>query len=165
MAHWQAGWYMFLEYPWLGVGPGNYAIVYENYHLPGWFDPLGHAHNYYLNLAAEAGGLGLAGFLLVGILAFRAAVRGLQAAEPFWATLSLGILGSFVGITLHSGFDNLFVHGVSVQVGMLMGLAQVAAERPRRTAAEPWTARLQTVRGLRPGPSAPTRGAAGYPHG
>jgi O-antigen ligase len=59
MAHWQAAWHMFLDHPWLGLGPGNYGTAYERYFLPGWLDPLGHAHNYYLNLAAEVGLVGL----------------------------------------------------------------------------------------------------------
>ena len=31
MAHWQAGWYMFVDHPWLGVGAGNYAEAYPTY--------------------------------------------------------------------------------------------------------------------------------------
>jgi putative inorganic carbon (HCO3(-)) transporter len=129
MAHWQAAWYMFLEHPWLGIGPGNYAALYDQYSLPGWVEPLGHAHNYYLNLAAETGLLGLSGFVLTLILAFRAAIRGLRAPEGFWRAVALGVLGSLVAIALHSAFDNLFVHGVSVQIGALFGLAAIAAER------------------------------------
>jgi O-antigen ligase len=127
MAHWQAAWYMFLDHPWLGIGPGNYSTVYDQYYLPGWLEPLGHAHNYYLNLAAELGLLGLSGYLLVFGLAFRAAIRGLRAADAFWRTVALGTLGSLVAIALHSAFDNLYVHGVSVQIGALFALAQVAS--------------------------------------
>lgn len=127
MAHWQAAWYMFLDYPWFGVGPGNYAAVYDRYNLPGWLDPLGHAHNYYLNLAAETGVFGLGGFLLTLGLAFRAAIRGLRGPNPFWRAVALGVLGSLVAISLHSAFDNLFVHGVSVQIGALMALAALSS--------------------------------------
>src|SRR5205823_8755967 len=28
MAHWQAGWNMFVDHPWFGVGAGNYAQAY-----------------------------------------------------------------------------------------------------------------------------------------
>jgi O-antigen ligase len=129
MAHWQAAWYMFLDHPWFGIGPGNFATAYEQYYLPGWLEPLGHAHNYYLNLAAEVGLVGLAGYLLVLVLAFRAAIRGLRAPDAFWHTVALGTLGSLVAIALHSAFDNLYVHGVSVQIGALFALAQVAASR------------------------------------
>ncbi len=127
MAHWQAGWYMFLEHPWFGVGPGNYDAVYDRYNLPGWLESLGHAHNYYLNLAAETGIFGLSGFLLTLALAYRAAIRGLRSPNPFWRAVALGTLGSLVAISLHSAFDNLFVHGVSVQIGALMGLAALSS--------------------------------------
>jgi O-antigen ligase len=127
MAHWQAAWKMFLDHPWVGIGPGNYATVYDRYYLPGWLEPLGHAHNYYLNLAAETGIIGLAGYLVVLVLAFRAAVLGLRGPNPFWRAVALGVLGSLVAIALHSGFDNLFVHGVSVQIGALIGLAALCS--------------------------------------
>ena len=129
MAHWQAAWYMFLEHPWLGIGPGNYAAVYDRYYLPGWIEPLGHAHNYYLNLAAETGLFGVLGFVLTLVLAFRATIRGLRAPHAFWRTVALGVLGALVAIALHSAFDNLFVHGVSVQIGALFGLAAVAGDQ------------------------------------
>ncbi len=63
MAHWQAALGMFTDHPWLGVGIGNYPVVYSEYALGRWQDPLGHAHNYYLNIAAEAGVLGLGAYL------------------------------------------------------------------------------------------------------
>jgi putative inorganic carbon (HCO3(-)) transporter len=65
LAHWQAGWDMFSEHPWLGVGIGNYEPVYPAYALPRWDEPLGHAHNYYLNIAAETGILGILTHLAV----------------------------------------------------------------------------------------------------
>uniref|UniRef100_A0A7C3ANS6 Uncharacterized protein n=1 Tax=Thermorudis sp. TaxID=1969470 RepID=A0A7C3ANS6_9BACT len=37
--------------------------------------------------------------------------------------------GALVAIAFHSVFDNLFVHGVSVQMGALLGLAQQVSQR------------------------------------
>jgi hypothetical protein len=34
----------------------------------------------------------------------------------------VGLLGSFVVFATHNMFDNLLVHGVGIQVGMLLGL-------------------------------------------
>ena len=65
MAHWQSALSMWTENPWLGVGIGNYEPVYYKYALPNWPLPLGHAHNYYLNIAAETGVLGLAAYLFL----------------------------------------------------------------------------------------------------
>lgn len=147
MAHWQAGWEMFLDHPFLGVGPGNYPAVYDQYFLPGWRDPLGHAHNYYLNMAAEAGLLGLFALLLVLTVAFRALLRGLAADErrptatdarrssvvvpssSFARALRVGLLGSLIVFCTHNLFDNLLVHGVGIQVGVLLGLIEGAPPR------------------------------------
>ena len=54
LAHWQAAINMWTDHPWLGVGPGNFAVAYEAYRLPRWQDALGHAHNIYLNVAGES---------------------------------------------------------------------------------------------------------------
>ena len=123
MAHWQAGWEMFVDHPIRGVGPGNYPAVYEQYSLPGWREALGHAHNYYLNMAAEAGVLGLVALLVTLALAYRALLqRLLRAADPFSRALAIGLLASLTVFCTHNMFDNLLVHGVGIQVGMLLGL-------------------------------------------
>jgi O-antigen ligase len=64
LAHWIAGINMFLDHPIFGVGIGNYPVVYPKYFITIFVLPLGHAHNYYINMAAEAGIVGLAGFML-----------------------------------------------------------------------------------------------------
>ncbi len=70
VAHWVAGINMFVDHPLLGVGIGNYQYAYPVYH-PGIFVlPLGHAHNYYINMAAEAGLLGLTAFILFLLATF-----------------------------------------------------------------------------------------------
>jgi putative inorganic carbon (HCO3(-)) transporter len=147
MAHWQAGWAIFSDHPFLGVGPGNYPAVYEQYYIPPWILSLGHAHNYYLNMAAEAGVPGLLALLLVLALAFRGVRRRLQAASAlatseavsdeserrpqlldpplppaFARVLAIGLLGSLTMFSVHNLFDNLLVHGVGMQLGVLLGL-------------------------------------------
>jgi O-antigen ligase len=138
MAHWQAGWYMFLDHPWLGVGAGNYAEAYPGYYLGDWLEPLGHAHNYYLNMLAE---LGVAGLALWGVflaLVFAALLPGLREtrqltadAQAFWRPLLVGVLGAMVVFCTHNLFDNLFVHGMSVQLGFLLGVGLVATRQLR----------------------------------
>src|SRR5438874_5839835 len=75
LAHMLAGLHMFQDHPWLGVGIGNYPAVYPAYQLaPVWKNPLGHAHSYYINVAAEAGVVGLAAFLILLVSTFAIAV-------------------------------------------------------------------------------------------
>lgn len=64
LAHWIAGVRMFVDHPLTGVGIGNYPDVYPRYYVTIFVNSLGHAHNYYINIAAETGAIGLAAFLL-----------------------------------------------------------------------------------------------------
>ncbi len=135
MAHWQAGWYMFLDHSWLGVGAGNYAQAYPDYFVGMWRDALGHAHNYYLNMLAELGVVGGALLLLVLGLIFSKVVGPLVQSETggdaFWRAVLAGVFGGLVVFCVHNLFDSLFVHSVNVQVGVLVGLGILAAERVR----------------------------------
>ena len=124
-AHWQAAWNMFEDSPWVGVGFGNYAVAYPNYALPKWDDPLGHAHNYYLNVLAEAGGIGLVAYLILWSAIFlnvgRAALRHTDAITR---GVMAGAFGVLVTLSIHNFFDNLFVHAMYIQVGLVLGIAQ-----------------------------------------
>lgn len=165
MAHWQAGWGMFLDSPWLGVGPGNYPVVYDRYFLPGWVDPLGHAHNLYLNMAAETGLAGLVGLLGLLVAAYAralGALLGAPAARPGEPTrwpgqrhLALGLLASLVVFTIHNLFDNLLVHGMSVQFGLLLGLIHVCRPSSAINSQGPALSRDPLAAGPRPAHQAP----------
>jgi O-antigen ligase len=126
LAHWQAGWDMFSEHPWLGVGIGNYEPVYPAYALPRWDEPLGHAHNYYLNIAAEAGLVGLSAYLILWVAVFWQAWRAVRRTSGYWQGVAVGILGILTHLAVHNFFDNLYVHGMYVHVAILMGLIFVS---------------------------------------
>ena len=64
LAHWIAGVRMFVDHPLTGVGIGNYPDAYSRYYVTIFVDSLGQAHNYYINIAAETGAIGLTAFLL-----------------------------------------------------------------------------------------------------
>jgi O-antigen ligase len=78
LAHWIAGLHMFLDRPVLGVGIGNYADAYPQYFITIFVDPLGHAHNYYINIAAETGFIGLTAYVLFLFAMFVAGVTALR---------------------------------------------------------------------------------------
>ncbi len=125
MAHWQAALEMYADHPVLGVGIGNYAPVYPAYALPRWSDPLGHAHNYYLNVAAETGTIGFLAYLLLWGTAVWQAWRTVRITHGWTRSVAAGLLGMIVALSIHNAFDNLFVHGMAVQVGI--GLGMIAA--------------------------------------
>ncbi|MGQ9552520.1 MAG: O-antigen ligase family protein [Anaerolineae bacterium] len=129
LAHWQAGWYMFAARPWLGVGIGNYEVVYPQYALPRWSDPLGHAHNYYLNVAAETGLIGLCAYgALGGAIALKTLSAWRHAKDSRARALILAALGSLTYLGVHNLVDNLYVHGMQFLVALsLVGVAVASA--------------------------------------
>jgi putative inorganic carbon (hco3(-)) transporter len=133
LAHWQAAQNMFREHPWLGVGIGNYAAVYPAYRLPRWTDPLGHAHNYYLNVAAEAGLVGLGAYFLFWGAAMWLAARAVGRTAGVQRGLALGVLGMLAHLAVHNVFDNLFVQGIYLQVALWLGLIIPLTDRKWQT--------------------------------
>lgn len=130
LAHWVAAQRMWEQSPWLGVGPGNYAQVYPSVRLPQWEEALGHAHNIYLNVAAETGLLGLAAYLgLFGVAAIwlwrqlRQATLSNNDSGRWRAAVLVGILGMLAHLSVHNVVDNLFVQGMVIQVGLWLTLA------------------------------------------
>ena len=128
LAHMLAGLHMFQDHPWLGVGIGNYPAAYPRYQVARvWVNPLGHAHNYYINIAAEAGVVGLAAFLIVLVSAFVIAARLYRGAGDDTArVLALGTIGVLTTVVVHSFFDDIFVHAMEAQVALVVGIATVA---------------------------------------
>ena len=138
LAHWLAALRMWEAQPWLGVGPGNYAAAYADYALPRWPDPLGHAHNIYLNVLGETGILGLLTFLFMWGTLVSWLLRSIwrrpgnhtrQTYDPSWSrALGVGILGILTHLAVHSVFDNLFVQGMYLHLALW--LAAFAAITP-----------------------------------
>jgi O-antigen ligase len=127
IAHWQAALAMWRDHLWLGVGPGNYAVVYDQYNLPRWYEPLGHAHNIYLNFAAEAGLLGLLAYGWLWLAGLWQALRRAAAPDRFAAAVGAGILGGLVAASVHNFFDNLWVQHIYLTLALLLGLLAVLA--------------------------------------
>jgi O-antigen ligase len=131
MAHWQAAIAMWTEHPWLGVGIGNYASTYAEYALPQWPLALGHAHNYYLNIAAEAGALGLVAYLTLWGAIFITVWRATRRYSGWWWGTALGVLGVVVHLAVHNLFDNLYVHAMYLNLAILLGVIAANAQDER----------------------------------
>lgn len=85
LAHWIAGINMYLTHPVLGVGIGNYPDAYPNYYITIFVNSLGQAHNYYINIAAETGTVGLVVYLFFIIAMLGAGGRAVyQVCRRYW---------------------------------------------------------------------------------
>jgi hypothetical protein len=49
--------------------------------------------------------------------------RAVRGASNVWQSVAAGLLGMLVALSVHNTFDNLFVHGIAVQVGIGLGIA------------------------------------------
>jgi O-antigen ligase len=125
LAHWQAAREMWRDNLWLGVGFGNYAVVYPAYAVGRWLDPLGHAHNYLLNLGAETGLVGIIGYLIFWISAFGVSWLAVRRSEGFYRAVAAGGLGILVHLQIHNLFDNLYVQGMYLTIAIILALNSI----------------------------------------
>ncbi len=124
-AHWQAALNMLTAQPWTGVGFSNYQPVYEQYRLLNWPMPLGHAHNIYLNVAAETGVIGLGLYLLLWMSIFGLTFLTIRRAHGVERAIAIGLLGTWVYLGTHMLVDNLYVNNTHLLIAVLLGLLSV----------------------------------------
>lgn len=125
LAFWQAAVNMAQDNLWLGVGFGNYAAAYPDYALINWTTALGHAHNYYLNLLAETGILGILAYTVVWATILWQNMVLLRHLTWPNRGIALGLFGSWVALTVHHLVDKLYVNNIYVHLGAMLGLQQL----------------------------------------
>lgn len=133
LAHWQAAVNMATDSPLLGVGLGGYEVVYDRYRLINWDQPLGHAHNHYLNMLAETGILGLAGYLAFWLVIVRLTLSLRRHPDEFSRYVAVALLGCWAYIAVHSLFDNLYVNNLFLHIGVLLGVLAILQRQMTRS--------------------------------
>jgi O-antigen ligase len=113
------------EHPWLGTGFGTFPIAYTGGQTAFLGQFVNHAHNDYLEFAAD---LGIpAALILFGSILFilaRAIRSFLTGERDFERIVALGCVGSVVAILLHSFTDfNLFIPANALLFSAILGLA------------------------------------------
>jgi O-antigen ligase len=131
LAHWQAAREMWRDNPWLGVGFGNYPVVYPAYAVGRWLNPLGHAHNYLLNTGAETGLLGITAYLIFWIFTFGVLWQAVQRSHGFNKAVAVGGFGIIVHLHVHNLFDNLYVQGMYLHIAIILALVSVIYQTDR----------------------------------
>ncbi|HSH01453.1 MAG TPA: O-antigen ligase family protein, partial [Anaerolineae bacterium] len=129
LAHWQAAFDMARDQPWLGVGFGNYEVAYEAYRLINWPAALGHAHNYYFNLLAEGGVIGLGAYLLLWAFIVGKTIYLLLFLAWPERGIALGLLGAWTTLSVHHLVDKLYVNNIYLHVAVMLALLVLLARR------------------------------------
>lgn len=132
LAHWQAAFNMAQANPWLGVGFGNYEIAYSQYNLMNWKLALGHAHNYYLNVFAETGIIGLISYVILWVSVIVLTWRARRHPDPLARFIVIGLLGTWTYLAVHSLTDNLYVNNLFLHLGVLLGVLAVLQQFQRK---------------------------------
>ncbi len=135
LAHWVAALRMWEQAPWLGVGPGNYAVAYADVRLPLWEEALGHAHNLYLNTLAESGLIGLAAFGVMWLALILWVWRRRGPANTWCSAVAVGLLGAIAHAAVHNLVDNIFVQGNYLQLSLTIAVFAAGCLGPHQLAA------------------------------
>lgn len=98
---------MIKQYPLTGIGLNTYSIEMEQYtsiYVPhNWIYQV---HNKYLLIWAETGILGLISFLWLLVVSFAKLLKLIRSKDPFISILAIGLLGSFIVLSIHMNFES-----------------------------------------------------------
>ena len=130
LAHWIAGINMFLDHPLTGVGIGNYGVAYAPYHVTIFVNSLDHAHNYYINISAETGIIGLTTFLLLLLAIFVAGGHAYRAISKKYMQLKTEratpkASKSRIELLRSSNIFSIFTNDRALAIGLLAALLGV----------------------------------------
>ena len=126
----QTAWNMIKQYPLTGIGLNTYSTVMEKYtsiYVPhGWIHQV---HNKYLLIWAETGIVGLVSFLWLLLVSLSKLFKLVHAKDPFFSSLAIGLLGSFITIIIHMNFESYAGGNIVLQfwliIAMIAGLGRV----------------------------------------
>lgn len=122
------------DFPLVGTGAGSFYTSFSRYRPPevtGYFD---HAHNDYVEIAAD---MGIFAFLSLGTLVMAALYQSVQAIRKRRSSLprgiAFGVAMSIVSIGIHSAVDfNLQIPANALSFVIILALAWVCAKLPSR---------------------------------
>jgi O-antigen ligase len=133
MVHWQAAGNMFLASPWVGIGIGNYNLLFVKFGVQGWPYSAGHAHNYYLHSLAETGVVGTTFYVAMLVTALvvgaRALGRARSAGDTYGEAVVVGALGVLITFMFHNFFEDLHVLNMGIQWGAALALFTLSKKR------------------------------------
>lgn len=118
LALWESTWAMIMDNPFLGIGWGSYWMVYPEYDffVQNASVKIFHAHNMYLNIAAEIGIPGFIAFCTVIYGHIRLALDSLKGAPMGWVSgMLLGLVAAMGGILIN-GFTDYVLFNIQLSM-------------------------------------------------
>jgi O-antigen ligase len=130
ISHWRAGLAMWKKYPVLGVGAGNYSDHYRAETRMWRFRiSRGHAHNGYIQAAAQSGTVGVLAYLALIGSVIAASSRRLAEAGPETRSVVVGAIAVTVAVIVHGFFDYLHVLSLGLQLSVVWAAIEVAGRQ------------------------------------
>ncbi|MFZ5915502.1 MAG: tetratricopeptide repeat protein [Chloroflexota bacterium] len=123
-ALWAAAWQTFVRSPLWGSGPFTFGTQLLCFASTPPYPVYPHAHNYWLNTAAETGLLGLLASIWVAAALAAAVLRRWRGATSDHRRLMAGAVGSLLGFATHSLADNhIILPGIGLLLVAVLALA------------------------------------------
>jgi len=127
---------MIADRPLLGVGPGNFPLIYPRYRDKKYIIFMNETHNDYLQFASEMGIFSSAAFLVLLFLYFKSGLAYLLSSKNMYLLgLTLGCMVSVGGVALHAAMDFPFqIPANALTFWVILGLAVniTRVSQPRR---------------------------------
>lgn len=119
---------MWKDYPVFGSGLGSFGVVFPRYSAEGTALSYTHAHNDYLEFAAEVGLAGVAILGLMVLMSFMAALRAQQVRrDPVMRGISFASMMGITALMIHSSVDfNLQIPANALTFMQLLAFAWIS---------------------------------------
>ena len=140
---WHAGFHMFHDHPWTGVGLQDLRPLYLRYRTAGSTEDVGHLHDVFVQIAATMGVIGLGAFVWLYASLIRAASVGLAQArarsrawraEGLGAGVRLGVTAALAGFLVAGLFEwNFGDEELLYMLYTLVGIAWASRSWSART--------------------------------
>jgi O-antigen ligase len=119
---------MWKDYPVFGAGLGAFPVVFPRYSAQGTRESYTHAHNDYVEFAAETGLVGIALLGMVVLLSFGAALRAQYLRQdPVMRGISFAAIMGTLGLMIHCAVDfNLQIPANALTFMQLLAFAWVS---------------------------------------
>lgn len=116
------------DYPVFGAGLGSFHVVFPRYSQQNLGALYTHAHNDYLQFAAETGVVGIALLGLLVFLSFLAALRAqIVRRDPLMRAISFGAMMAIIALGMHSSVDfNLQIPANALTFMLVLAFAWIS---------------------------------------